>query len=332
MYRSSLPWCRRIVVPLLVFVALGLLLLAQGFQHEDARAATRQLTFVTGGVGGPYHVIGSGLAELWNRAIPGINVSVTATAASVVNLRMISGGRADIAFTQSDIAFFAYRGLEMFQSPLRNIRLLTEMHTNYVQIATLRDSPIQSVADLRGKRVGVGAPGSGTEANTRAVLAAYGIQYRDLAKPDFLSYAETAQQLSNRNIDAGFMTGGLPVAAMTELATTRPIRLLPVDPSVIAKLRQDFPMYIEGTIPAGTYPGQTEPVRTVAMKNYLVVPAEMDDELAYRLVKTLYDNIEQVRTFHNAVSSLDIKTAVETLAIPLHPGAERYFREKGLIK
>ena len=235
-----------------------------------AARTTVELTIATGGAGGPYHTIAVVGGDL-TKNIPGINVTVASTSASVVNARMVHTGKAELAFAMSDVCFYAMRGETMFDAPLPDMVGLASVHTNHVQLITTARTGIKSVAQLKGKRVGVGAPGSGTELNARHVLKAAGMTYADLAKADYLSYAETCDQLANRNIDAGFLTGGLPIGAITELATKQDIVIIPIEPALVQKLQKEFPIYISRNIPAGAYKGVNAPVPTLAMKNYIVV-------------------------------------------------------------
>ncbi|MGB9813750.1 MAG: TAXI family TRAP transporter solute-binding subunit [Thermovenabulum sp.] len=301
-------------------------------QNSSNTPQKTEITFVSGGAGGPYHVIASALASLWNEKIQNINVTNSSTAASVVNLRMINENKAQIAFTMSDVAYLASKGQEMFKEPLGNVMGFASLHDNYVQLITKKDSNINSVYDLKGKRVGVGAPGSGTEFNARGILKAAGMTYNDLAKADYLSYAETCEQLANGNIDAGFITGGLPVAAITELATTKDIKIVPIAPEIIEKLKQEYPIYFEAEIPAGVYKGVDSPVKTVALKNYIVINKDVPEDLAYNLIKTMFDNWESVKQAHSALKDVSIEKATEHMVLPLHPGVEKFYREKGIIK
>ncbi|MBO8170094.1 MAG: TAXI family TRAP transporter solute-binding subunit [Thermoanaerobacteraceae bacterium] len=291
-----------------------------------------QLTIATGGTGGPYHTIATGLADIWNKNLDNVNVTVASTGASVINNRMVDSGQAELAFAMSDVSYYGKEGSNMFEEPLKNVRGFASAHTNFVQLVTTKDSGINSVEDLRGKRVGVGAPGSGTELNARRILAAYGITYDDLAKADYLSYAETAEQLSNRNIDAGFFTGGLPIASITELATKQDIKIIPIEPEIVEKLKQEFPVYMSKSIPAGTYKGVDEPVNTLALKNYILVNKDLDEQIVYDLVKTMFENLDELYGYHNAAKQIKLETALEAMELELHPGVAKYYQEQGIEK
>ncbi len=305
---------------------------SQDAQSGEQQAQKLEFTIATGGAGGPYHTIATGLAEIWNSNIPEVNVTVASTGASVINNRMVDEGTAELAFAMSDVCFYGNRGIEMFEAPLANVMGFASAHTNFVQLIATKDSGIETVWDLKGKRVGVGAPGSGTELNARAILAAHDITYEDLAKADYLSYAETCEQLANKNIDAGFLTGGLPIAAITELATTQDIKIIPIDPAIVDKLREEFPIYLSKEIPGGTYKGVDRPVKTVAMKNYILINKDVDEDLAYKLVSVMYENLDKLSEYHAAAKEIKIETATEAMVLPLHPGVERFYKEKGIVE
>lgn len=326
---------KRLAVSILVLVlvvSLGLTGCQKDTGNEQQAVENVELTFATGGAGGPYHTIATGLAELWNSNIEGVNVTVASTGASVINNRMVNEGKAELAFAMSDVCYYGNKGIEMFDKPLENVMGFTSAHTNFVQLITSKDSGIESVWDLKGKRVGVGAPGSGTELNARRILSAHDITYDDLAKADYLSYAETCEQLANRNIDAGFLTGGLPIAAITELATTQDINIVPIDPEMVEQMKESFPIYLSKEIPAGVYKGVDEPVKSLAMKNYILINKDVDEELAYKLVSVMYENLDKLYEYHAAAKQIKQETATEAMVLPLHPGVEKLYKEKGLVK
>ena len=289
---------------------------------------TQFITVATGGTGGPYNIIGSRMAELLNANIRGVQASATVTTASVVNATMLQEKRADIALAMNDVIFYATSGTEMFTAKHDNIAGIAALYPNFVQVMVRADSPVQTIADLRGRRVGVGAMGSGTEVNARQILAAHGITYNDL-RADYLSYAESAEGIRNGTVDAVFLTSGLPNSSIMETATTMDVRFIPIDPSVITELAKQFPFYFSIDIPAGTYRGQTEPVRTAAVTTLLVVRRDLPDTLVYNITKTVFDNLTTLGDAHAAARQISLDRVRVGLPIPMHPGAERYFRGKG---
>ncbi|WP_448524048.1 TAXI family TRAP transporter solute-binding subunit [Pseudothermotoga sp.] len=287
------------------------------------------LTIATGGTAGTYYPLGAGMADIWNKNIKGMNAMVQSTGASVANINLLKNKEVDLIFVQNDVAFYAYNGVELFKEPFPQLRGLATLYPETVQIVALADRGINSVYDLKGKRVAVGAAGSGTEVNARQILAAAGITYNDI-KVQYLSFAEAANNLKDGNIDAAFVTAGHPTAAIVDLAAVRKIVLVPVADEIIASLQKDYPFYVKIVVPAGTYKGVDTDVVTVAVKAMLAVRAEMPEDLAYQLLKTMYANQKRLIEAHAKGELIIPETGKEGMSIPLHPGAEKFFKEMGL--
>jgi len=286
------------------------------------------LTIGTGGSSGPYYTIGGAMAKVFKEKL-GYNASVQSTGASVENVNLLKAKKIDLAFAMSDVVSFAYNGQENFKETgaIKDLRAMSGLYLNYVQIVTLKDRNIKSVADLKGKRVGVGAPNSGVEVNARMVLNGHGITYDDI-KPDYLSYAEAIEQLKNNAIDAAFVTSGLPNATVIDLMTTKDVEIVPIQAADIDKLAQQFPFFVKAEIPAGTYKNE-QPVPTAAIRNIMLIRADLSEEQAYKITKTFFENMDAFREAHSAAKEIDVKEAGKDLVIPLHPGAEKYFKEVG---
>ncbi|HBT39498.1 MAG: TRAP transporter solute receptor, TAXI family [Thermotoga sp. 50_1627] len=291
--------------------------------------ATTFLTIATGGTAGTYYPLGAGMADIWNKNIKGMNAMVQSTGASVANINLLKNKEVDLIFVQNDVAFYAYKGVELFKEPFPQLRGLATLYPETVQIVALADRGINSVYDLKGKRVAVGAAGSGTEVNARQILAAAGITYDDI-KVQYLSFAEAANNLKDGNIDAAFVTAGHPTAAIVDLAAVRKIVLVPLTDEIIASLQKDYPFYVKIVVPASTYKGVDVDVVTVAVKAMLAVRAEMPEDLAYQLLKTMYANQKRLIEAHAKGELIIPETGKEGMSIPLHPGAERFFKEMGL--
>jgi TRAP transporter TAXI family solute receptor len=287
------------------------------------------LTIATGGTAGTYYPLGAGMADIWNKNIKGMNAMVQSTGASVANINLLKNKEVDLIFVQNDVAFYAYNGVELFKEPFPQLRGLATLYPETVQIVALADRGINSVYDLKGKRVAVGAAGSGTEVNARQILAAAGITYNDI-KVQYLSFAEAANNLKDGNIDAAFVTAGHPTAAIVDLAAVRKIVLVPVADEIIASLQKNYPFYVKIVVPAGTYKGVDTDVVTVAVKAMLAVRAEMPEDLAYQLLKTMYANQKRLIEAHAKGELIIPETGKEGMSIPLHPGAEKFFKEMGL--
>lgn len=287
------------------------------------------LTIATGGTAGTYYPLGAGMADIWNKNIKGMNAMVQSSGASVANVNLLKNKEVDLIFVQNDVAFYAYNGVEMFKEPFPQLRGLATLYPETVQIVALADRGINSVYDLKGKRVAVGTAGSGTEVNAKQILAAAGITYNDI-KVQYLSFAEAANNLKDGNIDAAFITAGHPTAAIVDLAAVRKIVLVPVPDEIIASLQKDYPFYVKIVVPAGTYKGVDVDVVTVAVKAMLAVRAEMPEDLAYQLLKTMYANQKRLIEAHAKGELIIPETGKEGMSIPLHPGAEKFFKEMGL--
>jgi uncharacterized protein len=312
-------------------------------RHHIARAATvaailalaapavaqQQLSVATGGTGGVYFPIGGGIAELINNHIEGYSAVAEVTGASVENMGLISRGDSDFALALADTVIQAHSGTGAFEGrQLPELRALASIYPNAIQIVALADSGITSLADLRGKRVSVGAPGSGTEVNAQSILTSNGITYDDI-RAERLNFNETADALRDGDIDAGFWSVGPPTSSIMNLAATRGIVLIPLSAEEIANARGDEPAFAPYTLHAGMYDGMDADVATIGIPNALVVHEDMDEELAYQVTKTIFEFVDELRAIHPAANDTTVEFTMESTPIPLHPGAIRYFEEIG---
>ena len=295
-------------------------------------AAPTFINILTGGTSGVYYPIGVGLSQLYGTGIDGAKTSVQATKASVENLNLLQAGRGELAFALGDSVGDAWNGVEDagFKAPLQNLRAIAGTYNNYIQVVASAESGIKTLADLKGKRISVGAPKSGTELNARAIFKAAGMSYEDLGKVEFLPYAESVELIKNRQLDATLQSSGLGMAAIRDLATTMPVTFVAIPAEVVEKIGS--PAYQAGVIPAGTYEGQAAEVPTVAITNILVTHSKVSDEVAYQMTKLMFDNLERLGTAHSAAKDIKLETATQNLPIPLHPGAERFYKEAGVLK
>lgn len=290
------------------------------------------ISIATGGPAGTYFPLGGAMAKIFNDNIDGITANVQATGASVENIGLVGKGEAEIAFIQNDITYYAFNGTESFEGKdkIQNIRGMAMLYPELVQIVATEASGIKTVDDLRGKKVAIGASGSGVEANARQVLAVHGMTYADLGKADYLSFNEAADQLKNKQIDAAFVTAGIPTSALTEVGQTSKIVVIPIPSDKIAELSKDYPFYTEVVIPANTYNGQTTDITTAAVMAMLVVPEKLDKDLAYNLTKQLFEQRQVIIDTHTRGNDIKLETALKGMPIELHPGAQKYYDEKGI--
>jgi TRAP transporter TAXI family solute receptor len=299
---------------------------------SSALAADTFINVLTGGTSGVYYPLGVALGNAIGKAMPGVKTSVQATKASVENLNLLQAGRGEIAFTLGDSLSDAWKGSEDagFKTPLKKLRGIAAIYPNYIQIVARGDSGIKSIADLKGKKISVGAPKSGTELNARVIFKAAGLEYKDFAKVEYLPFGESVELMKNRQIDVTLQSAGLGVSALRDLATSVDIVVVPIPPDVVKKTND--PAYLAATIPANTYRGQTADVESAAVQNYLVTHEGVSDDVAYAMAKALWTNLDALTSAHSAAKAIDPKRALEGMPVPLHPGAEKYYKETGLIK
>lgn len=298
---------------------------------QTARAA-EFINVLTGGTSGVYYPLGVALSNIYAETIPDVRTQVQSTRASAENLSLLQAGRGEIAFTLGDALALAVAGDAEagFQRPLDRLRVIAPIYPNYIQIVARADSGIRSLQDLKGKRVSVGAPRSGTELNARAVFAAAGLSYEDFGKVEYLPFGESVELIKNRQLDATLQSAGLGVASIRDLATGTEIVIVPIPEEVVSRIGSAA--YVPATVPAGTYDGQDAPVATVAIRNFLVSHDGVSEELAYQMTKQLFENLDRLVAAHNAAKGIDIAHVEGPMPAPLHPGAERYYREVGAIK
>ena len=306
--------------------------LSAAFMASGAMAQQTFVNVLTGGQSGVYYPLGVSLAQIYGKTIPNARATAQVTKASAENLNLLQAGRGELAFTLGDALSDAWKGDADagFPKKLDKLRGLSATYNNVIQIVASADSGIKTLADLKGKRLSVGAARSGTELNARAILKAAGITYQDLGKVEYLPFGESVELIKNRQLDATLQSAGLGVASIRDLATSVKIVVVPVPADVVAKVGD--PAYQATTIPANTYTGQTEDVPTAAIPNFLVTHSGVSDELAYQMAKQLYANLDTLYAAHNAAKAIKLENALKGMPVPLHPGAERYYKEVGLIK
>jgi uncharacterized protein len=291
-------------------------------------ADSRRLSIATGGTGGVYFVYGGGLAKQISSSLEGYEATAEVTSASVDNMTLIGDEKSALAFTLADTAGDAVQGKGSFKEKVP-AQALARLYTNYTQVVTVAGDGVAGVEDLKGKRVSVGSPNSGTEVIALRILEAAGLDPDADIKRQQLSVAESVQAVKDGALDAFFWSGGLPTAAVTDLANSRKIALLPTD-RYVDPLKQKFgDVYGESTIKGGTYKGVSRDVATVGVPNYLVVNQSMSEDLAYQLTKLLFDKKSELAQVHPEAKNLDRATAQDVTPLELHPGAKRYFDEAG---
>ncbi|MDM7949497.1 TAXI family TRAP transporter solute-binding subunit [Hydrogenophaga sp.] len=313
-------------------VGLGLSLAAAVASGAAVAQQQQFINILTGGQSGVYYPVGVALSQIFAKDIPNVRSTAQVTKASAENLNLLQAGRGELAIALGDAVSDAWQGNAEagFPKKLDKLRGLSGTYNNYIQIVASADSGIKTLADLKGKRVSVGAAKSGTELNARAVFKAAGLNYADMAKVEYLGFGESVELMKNRQLDATLQSAGLGVASIRDLSTAIKIVVIPVPADVVTKVGDAA--YQPAMIPANTYTGQTEAIPTAAITNFLVTHSDVSDDVAYRMAKAMYDNIETLYAAHNAAKVIKRENAIKGMPIPLHPGAEKYYREVGLIK
>ncbi len=284
------------------------------------------INIATGGTAGTYYPIGGAIAEVLNKN--GMNASAQSTGASVANINMLKDKQVELAIVQNDITYYAVNGEEMFKEggKVENLNAIASLYPETCQFVVREDSGIKDITGLKGKRVAVGAAGSGAEANARQILEAYGLTYDDVDE-QFLSFAEGSYALKDGTVDAAFVTAGYPTASVQDIASQNKIRLLPVGDEQIKKLSDKYPFYTKTTVPAGTYQGFDEEIQTVSVMAILVANEKIDAALGEKLTKAIFDNLDKIAAAHSAGKSISKATALEGLDfIKMNEGAVKVLK------
>ncbi|NPV70438.1 MAG: TAXI family TRAP transporter solute-binding subunit [Firmicutes bacterium] len=306
---------------------------AGGEQPKPApEAGKKKLSMATGGVTGTYYPIGAAIAKVISTKVPGLEVTAEATGASVANLKMMRSGDVDLILSASNTAFGAFKGEKPFDDgAVKNMRAIMALYPEVFQFVTRKDSGIKSIADLKGKKIVVGAPGSGTERTAQMILAAYGLSYNDI-KPEFLSFGEGITAMKDKLADVVVIGAGIPTSAVVDASSSLPINLIELDQAKLADLFKKE-VYLTGvTIPAGTYKGIDRDVFSAASPALLLVRENMDEETVYRITKAIFENIQAIAEAHVQGKTITLENAVKGVSIEFHPGARKYLQEKGVLK
>jgi TRAP transporter TAXI family solute receptor len=316
---------RRIVTAVIVAACAAFSLLAL--------AQTRNIFVATGPTTGVYYPIGGAIADVLTKNVPGLNATAGTTDGSMANLLLILQGRADLGLSMADASFDAYKGQDKFKDRRVDVRALMVLYPNRMHVVTVEGRGINKITDLKGKRVSTGAPNSATQIMAYRVLEAYGINPEKDIVRERLDPGKSAEAIKDGKLDAFFWVGGLPTPAVTDLGATPGVKLKLVDHSEALEpmVKKYGPLYVKDTIPAKTYPGQDTPTQIVTVWNVLVADAKMPDQLAYDIVKTLLERKEDLVRVHAEAKNFDVKNQSSSAAvIPYHPGAKKYFAEKGV--
>jgi TRAP transporter TAXI family solute receptor len=291
------------------------------------------LSIATGGTGGVYYPLGGGLANVLSKYVPGMQATAEVTGGSVANLQLIGTGKPYIAFSMTDAALDAMQGEDKFKGKKVPVRTLAILYPNRMHVVTIEGTGINTMADLKGKRVSTGSPGSATEVMAFRVIEAAGLDKDKDMKRERLGVAESVNAVKDKKIDAFFWVGGLPTAAVTDLAATPGVKIKLVDhANTVAAMNKKYGnLYVEDHIPKSTYPGMTADNKQATVMNILVSNANLSDQAAYNIVKTLFDKRDELIAVHKEAENFKLENQKEaSTPVPFHPGALKYYREKGV--
>lgn len=290
-----------------------------------------RISIATGGTGGVYYPYGGAIASVISKYVPGVEATAEVTAAAVDNIKLVAAGEADLGYAYPDLAYDAIEGKGLFRNKLP-IQMVAHLYVSYFHLIALGDSPIKSIADLKGKRISTGAPGSGTEVVAFRVLEAFGIHPDRDIKRDRLSVIESVNALKDGKIDAFFWVGGLPTAAILDLAASPGVsmKVIPTDPALPAIFKKYGQIYVKARIPKSVYPKMKADVGVVGIPNVLVCSKKASPDMIYKILQALFDHKKELVAVHAQAKELDVKQAVIKTVVPYHPGAVKYFKEKGI--
>lgn len=293
--------------------------------------AGKPVTILTGGTSGVYFQLGQALAQIYGEKLDA-KASVQTTGASEENINKISQNQAELGFAVVVAVADAYNGEGNFakDGALSNVRAVASLYPNYMQIVALKSAKIQTLQDLKGKSIAIGEMASGTEMMAKHILNAAGITYADL-NVNYLSFAEGIEGIKNGTIDVAFLSSGYPNLGIMELAATNEVEMIQVPKELTEKLKKNDSAFDSGIIPANTYKGVKENRETVMVNNLLITNEEMLEEEVYELTKILFNHLENLRNAHSSAKNIQLEKAIQNLPVPLHPGAEKYYKEKGVL-
>lgn len=290
-----------------------------------------ELSMATGGTAGTFFPLGGAISSVITKYCPEANITVQTSDGSVNNSHLLGTGEVDLALIQTDISYYAYNGLEIFKKKYPNLRAICRVYPDTTHIIAKGDGSINSVADFKGKNISVGAPGSGNEVSFRQIVNSAGLTYKDF-KPVYLSFNESSEHFKDGHISVFHTNSSVPASIVMDLNSLSQVKLIPVDGEVREKLIKNYPFYTPVSIPANTYKYQATPYETIAVQAILAVDAKLSEKLVYEMTKAIFGHLGEIANTHSAARSMSMETALDGIAIPLHPGAKKFFGENGVTK
>ncbi len=319
----------------LVYGLTVALALTFALQAKPAQAAQKRFVSIAAGwVTGAYFPMAGAISRIAFNHLQDENIKVTAesSGASVANANLIASQYTDFAILQNDIASYAYNGKKgMFDKPVKNLLGCASLYPEHIQVIVRKKANIESVEDLKGKRVAVGPIGSGTTVNAKQILSAWNIDFDDF-KAEQLQARQAADYLKDGRLDAAFFTVAVGAAAIKDIATVIDVEVLNIDGPQVDKLLEEYPYYTQQPVPAGSYPGVDEEAQTISVMAILAARADLDKDLVYKIMKAMYTNMDRIHEAHAKFRNISVDNAMEGMTLPLHPGAEKYLKEVGVVE
>lgn len=321
----------------LMLLIISIITISMGCSPESAskEAGTsgkdQAISIATGGTSGTYYPIGGVMAELINTKMDGWLATAEVTGASVENVRLVESKGAEMALTNANAPYYAIRGEEPFEKKYTNIRAMVAHHPSTMQLVTLKESGIKSVEDLKGKKVNVGAPGGATDIMAWHIMEAYGFKREDVTTVA-LNLSEVVEAFKDGSIDAAFMLSGYPMSALIDLYSARDVVMLSISDDVLKKLSDEHPYYTPGIIEAGTYSGLTYDVKSNTIWNILICNKDLPDDFVYNVLELFYSNTDTFKAAHPMCRFMTLENTTKGVPIEYHPGAEKWLKEKGMLK
>jgi TRAP transporter TAXI family solute receptor len=321
-----------IVISIVSLTACGSAPQQTGGDNSEAPKGQVQIFAVgTGDVGGTFYPVGSTIAKVMNDNIPNTKSTVESTGGSVDNARMVGAGELQFGMAMGDVAYDAYTGGGKFDQAYPKLRTIFATYSSISQWIALDDPSLNGIADLKGKKVAVGMPGSGSEVTSGLIISNAGLKYPDEIDPQYIGVAEGAEGVRDGHVTAAHAIGGIPFGGFLDLAETKKIKLIPVSKDIVAKIQENAPYYFPAQIPAGSYKGQDEPVDSLGVKCLFVTHEDMPDELVYEIAKAVWENMDIMVSGHASLKEMTPDFVAKDVPVPLHPGAEKYWKEQGLL-
>lgn len=299
--------------------------------NDGGGVASQQLTIATASSGGAFYVVGTGLAEIISREVDGLNVTAEITGGSAENVRLVGTGESDTGISNANDVYFGYTGTETFEGQQYDLTGICSLHSSVLHIVTTEKSGVKTIEDLKGKKVAVGPAGGGSIYPFQKILEAYGMSFENDITPSYLSYDDGMEQLKDGQVDCALVMAGQNASSVQSLQATDKVVLVSVDEDKAAAISEECPFYYGTTIPASVYETDTD-AYVLAARNIFYCSSDLDEETVYQMTKAIMENLDDLKQYHASLNEVKAEEMIDTAGVPMHPGAERYFKEAGLLK